>query len=519
MRGGQSAQKCRGLRHFRGGVACAKVAPQFNRGWVMADLAAARELFMQAQAAQEAGDLAGAERALRAALGHAPGRESILVNLAGVLIALNNFAEALPLCEAVLAANPQQPQAWLNRSLCELDAGADEAALASVMQARQIAPHDAGVLGALGAALFRLQRYAEALAAYEAACRAEPAVPGWHTMRGVALRALGRLEEAAAAHAQALRIDPEFGEARWNAALVDLALGQYVAGWAGFEWRWRTEREALTPAYRGSAPRWQGEAPAGRRILLWAEQGLGDTLQFCRFAQMLQGRGAHVLLQVQPTLVELLRTLDPAITVVAKGEALPAHDLHAPLLSVPHLLRLDTLPAAPAYLHAPARPAAAWAEEAGTRPRIGVMWAGNCENPRGRYRSMPLAAMQRVFALPADFVCLGRDISPDEREQLRAIPNVREYADVLATMADTAALISTLDYVLSIDTSVAHLAASLGKPTWLLLAQNADWRWGRADSVSPWYPHSTRLFRQRKAGEWHGVVADAVQALRQAIAG
>jgi hypothetical protein len=295
-----------------------------------------------------------------------------------------------------------------------------------------------------------------------------------------------------------------------------------MAGWAEYEWRWKTHQ--LGRGRRNfTQPLWRGQAAPGQTLLIHAEQGLGDTLQFCRFATLAAARGVRVVLEVQKPLVRLLRGLQGVAQVFAHGEALPHFDLHAPMMSLPWMLRttLETLPGAAPYLHADTAEAANWrhrlAEIAPDGQRVGLVWAGSprTDSPAlasvDRRRSMPPAQLGALFECPVvRFFSLQKD-GPGAPSNLPMIDVMPEMHDFAAT----AALIANLDLVISVDTAVAHLAAALGKPVWLLNRFDSCWRWlaGRRDS--PWYP-TLRLYPQPRLGDWESVLSEVERDLRQA---
>jgi hypothetical protein len=303
-------------------------------------------------------------------------------------------------------------------------------------------------------------------------------------------------------------------------------MGDLARGWAAYEWRWRTARFAAR-AGRFAQPPWLGaEAPAGKTILLHAEQGFGDTLQFCRYAAPVAARGARVVLEVARPLARLMATLDGVAAVVAEGDELPAFDLHCPLMSLPLAFgtTLETVPPPARLVPVPERVAAWQLRLAAVEGiRVGLVWAGSSNKtyPEGRAidrrRSitldhyLPLAAVAGVsfVSLQKGEAALRGAAPPPGMALLDA-------TDGLADFADTAALVAALDLVISVDTAVAHLAGSLGKPVWILTQFDADWRWlaGRLDS--PWYP-TARLFRQPEIGDWASVIADVVAALRVCV--
>jgi tetratricopeptide (TPR) repeat protein len=488
----------------------------------MADLSTAKDLLTQALAAQQLGEFSSAERALREALRHTAEPEPVGARLMGLLRAQGKFVQARRVAHQLLFDKPGSVSAWASLALCELECGDPMQALACAQRACQLGPAVAAAHGALGGVLMALGRNEEALAAYDNAARLDPAGAEWLSGRAAVLYVQGYLDAAATACAQALKISPDSAAAHWTAALIDLTLGRFRSGWERFEWRAFIAGESEPSHYTGEAQRWRGEAVAEKRIVLWAEQGLGDVLQFCRFALLLRERGATVILQVPETLAEIVQTLDAGIMVVAEDRQLPPHELQAPLLSVPHLLQSEQIPSLNAYLRVPARRHKPWHTHAewATQLRVGLMWQGGqngARGQRGQHRSIAVTDLAPLLLLPCEFVALANEISESDRAILTQFHNFREYAPEIHILADTANLIDTLDLVVSIDTSVAHLAAALGKPTWVLLSRNADWRWGRGEKVAPWYPTCTRLYRQQSAGNWESVIGDVILALGDII--
>jgi hypothetical protein len=294
-------------------------------------------------------------------------------------------------------------------------------------------------------------------------------------------------------------------------------MGEFAAGWKEYEWRWR--RRESPGAGEFPAPWWLGkEDLRGRTILLHAEQGLGDTLQFCRYARLVEACGAKVVLQIEPALRALLGTLAGVSQIVVPGEPLPPFDFHCPLLSLPLALgtTLDNIPAEIPYLHADRKKVARWQGKLGrrTQPRIGLAWSGNPSQTKDRNRSLPLAALEALLELPVQFVCLQKEIRPGDAPALQRHPQLLHFENAIGDFSDTAALVECCDLVIAVNSSVAHLAGALGKPVWIPLAFVPDWRWllGREDS--PWYP-GARLFRQSRPGQWDDVVRRMARELER----
>jgi tetratricopeptide (TPR) repeat protein len=440
------------------------------------------------------------------------------VNRGSALRTLRRAEEALASFDRALALAPDHATAWFNRGIVLGEQGDAAAAYDSFSRADRLRPGDVAILIERGKALHRLGRMAEATADLSRAEGLQPGNAAAAYNLGVVLRDQGQHAAALAAFDRAMSLRPDDPDAILARALVALTLGRFTEGWAGYEARWRTGL-LRDEAGRFTQPLWTGdEALAGRTLLLHAEQGAGDTLQFCRYAPLAAGRGARVILEVQPSLVRLLRTLPGVAQVIARGDALPPFDLHCPLMSLPRTFgtTLETIPATEPYLHADP---AGWRERLAALPRpwIGVTWAGAAR--RGfpeleaidRRRSMPLAALAPLGQVPGvTFVSLqlGEAATQPRPDGLMLYDPTAELMD----FADTAALVSALDLVITVDTAVAHLAGALGRPVWILNRFDACWRWLPHRDDSPWYP-TARLFHQPQPGDWQSVVARVAAAL------
>jgi tetratricopeptide (TPR) repeat protein len=365
-----------------------------------------------------------------------------------------------------------------------------------------------------------LQRYEEALASYDRAITLWPDHADAHNNRGQVLRELERYDEALASYDRALALRPKHVMAHCNAAALRLLTGDFERGWAHSEWRWL--KKSVMPTQRNfSQPAWNGRDPiAGKTILIHSEQGLGDTIQFCRYVPLLAARGAQVIFEVQKPLQTLMASLGGAAQVVPKGGPLPACDLHCPLVSLPLAFgtRLETIPSATGYLSAPAQHVTTWQSrlEGKPHPRIGLVWSGNPGHERDRERSIGLRTfvpLLDAFGDDVTFFSLQKDVRAADDALLKERADILDYGNALEDFSDTAALISHLDLVISVDTSIAHLAGALGKPAWILLTYFPDWRWLLGRDDSPWYP-TARLFRQDESRAWDGVMARVRHALQ-----
>ncbi|MGC2811547.1 MAG: tetratricopeptide repeat protein [Bradyrhizobium sp.] len=454
---------------------------------------------------------------LSAALKVNSGSSDAMSNLGLALDATGRYEEAISSFRRALQLAPDHPEILFNLGNVYLKLGCIAEALASYEGVLTNEPAHVGSLVNRGNALLRLNRPDEALASYDHALTLVPGHPQILTNRGHARRRLDRPGEALVDFNAALAAAPQFAEAHFEAAMTLLSLGNFAAGWKEYEWRWKTDAFA-THRRQYPAPLWLGdESISGKTILLHAEQGLGDTIQFIRYAPLLARRGAHVVCEVQPELQPLLSQLRD-IEVIACGQPLPAFDLHCPLLSLPLAFATQpaTIPADVPYLAASAERCEYWRERlpAG-RPRAGFVWSGSPSHKNDSNRSIPLARLAAWFATPPlQCISLQSELRDADREVLRGLPNLIHPGDSVRDFADTAAIISLLDVVVSVDTAVAHLAGAMGRPVVILLPYAADFRWMRDREDSAWYP-TAKLIRQPAFGDWDTVIARLPDQLRQ----
>ncbi|MDP5240537.1 tetratricopeptide repeat protein [Uliginosibacterium sp. 31-16] len=442
-----------------------------------------------------------------------PGLRRAQIARANALRRLSRFDEALAVLDAVLAEHANSPEALNDRGNVLFDLRRFEEALASFEQALQLRPAYAEALFNRANTLRALYRFDAAVAAYDALLHASPShAEGWNN-RGAALEMRGDYAQALTSYASARAANPQHVMAHLNAALCHLLLGEFEQGWPLYRWREHAEDARLNDRPL-PAPRWDGAtALAGKRILLLSEQGLGDTLQFCRYARLLAAQGADVLLETWPALESLLGRVAGVSQIVRRGEAPPAVDFCVPLLDLPGLLGtgLDTIPADTPYLHARADRLAHWRDVLAARcapgkKRIGLVWSGNPRHSNDHKRSIALARLRPLLEGDAQFISLQPEVRESDLPALANSPALLELRDEIRDFEDTAALIEQLDLIISVDTSVAHLAGALGRPTWLLLPAKPDWRWLLERTDSPWYP-GMRLFRQPCHDDWDSVIA------------
>lgn len=447
----------------------------------------------------------------RRAVAASPGFAQAHNNLGVALREQGLLDEARVACAQAIALKPDYWEAHSNLGNVLQDQARPDAAAASYGQALRLAPDAADLHNNMGAALTALGRPEQAIASHERALALRPGFPEAYNSLGTALRDAGRPDEALASFRRAVALRPDYPMAHTNLAMALLGRGEFAAGWREYEWRWHLP--ATVRPRRFPTPQWRGEPAEGRRLLLHSEQGLGDTLQFCRYAPLAAALGFRVSLHVQPSLVRLLRSLQGVEHVAGTSEPAPEHDLHCPMLSLPLAFGTTpaTIPAAPAYLRADPAQQAAWrARLAGTDGlRVGLAWAGNPRLTADRRRSIPPEQLMPLAGARGLRLFSVQKGGPAPPASLPLIDFMAEMAD----FADTAALVANLDLVVSADTAVAHLAAALGRPVWLLDRFDPCWRWPAGQRGSAWYPTLT-VHRQPRPGDWAAVVARVAQDLR-----
>ncbi|HVO89999.1 MAG TPA: DUF5672 family protein, partial [Casimicrobiaceae bacterium] len=436
-----------------------------------------------ALAAHQRGDLDAAEEQYRAVLATEPANAMAMHYLGVIEYQRERPEQALPLIEGAIARVPNEPEFHNN----------------------------------LGLVLTALDRYDDAIAAFNQTLTLQPRHAAAWSNLGLASMAQRDVDTAILAYRRAIGIAPDYAQAHWNLALALLAKGHYAEGWREYEWRlsipeFRRHGAPLT------TPRWHGESVTGKTVLITREQGLGDTLQFIRFVPDLVARGARIIVEAPPPLVHLVATAPGVSTVVREGDVFPDHDMHVPLLSLPHLLgvTVDRIEARIPYMLADWKRRSLVREQieehSRSRLRVGLSWNGASGNTLNRRRSCPLIALAPLLEMPSvTWYSLQKG---DAELEMARVPAARDMVllDARNDFDGTAAMVAELDLVVSVDTSIGHLGAVLGKPVWLMLAFAADWRWGSSDSTR-WYP-LVRLFRQPRAGDWSGVVAQLAAALQ-----
>jgi Flp pilus assembly protein TadD len=479
-------------------------------------------------ALREKGQLDAATAAYRQALALKPDYSEAHINLGNVLREKGELGEAIVAYRWAIALKSDFPKAHYNLANTLRDIGQMDEAIAAYRQAVTLNPNYAEAHNNLGNTLREKGELDDAITSYRQAIAFAPNYADAHSNLGVALKDQGKLVEAIASYRQAIVLSPSDAVAHYNLAVVLLMQGDFPRGWEEYEWRWKTN-DAAFPLRNFAQPEWDGRPLEGRTLLLHAEQGFGDAIQFIRYLPLVATDGGKIILECQPELQRPFRQLAPDVPVLARGQTLPAFDVHCPLLSLPRVFSTDltNMPRNVPYLHADTAGVAIWREPlsglgSSIRPavpalKVGLAWAGRPTHTNDRNRSLMLATLAPLAEIP------GVQFYPVQKGEAAAEANTppagMELVDVteqLKDFADTAALMAGLDLVISVDTAVAHLAGALAKPAWTLLPFVPDWRWGLESETTPWYP-TMRLFRQPKLGDWDSVIQRVCDELKSLV--
>ena len=484
--------------------------------------AEARRLMDQATALAHQGRMDDAALLYEQALARDAGLAEAHYNLGIARRRRGRVAEAEACWRRALELKPDFAPARINLGGILLERGDAKGAEAEFRRVLAREPDSAPALINLGNALREGNDARAAVAAYRRAIALKPDIATAHSNLGLALRDLGELAESEAAYRRALELQPDYATARKDLGMLLLLKGRYREGWGEYRWRWKTRwhiRRKLP------CPAWTGEDVAGKTVLLYCEQGLGDTIMFGRLATGVAARGARVVLEVQPELCRLLAGLKGAARIVPRGNNPPPADFEAPLMDLPGILGLElaTIPAQTPYLTPEPDRARRWRQWLGARPgfKLGLVWQGNPKSNAELGRSPPLAAFLPLAQIPGlRLIALQKGAGS---EQLAALPTGmavespgEDFDSGRDAFLDSAGLMQSLDLIVSADTAPAHLAGALGRPVWVALRQTPDWRWGLDREDSPWYP-TARLFRQTALGDWDGVFRRMAQALKSKL--
>ena len=437
-----------------------------------------------------------------------------------VLKDLERIADALASFDTAIALKPDYAEAYNNRGNMLKDLKRLPDALADFNTAIRLKPDYAGAYYNRGIVLHDLKRLDEAVANFDRAIALRPDYAEAHNNRGRALQDLKRLDDAIASFDKTIALTPEYAEAYTNQSLCFLQMGRFEQGWRLYEWRKKLEEPFGNRLF--SAPLWLGQEDLADKILFvhW-EQGFGDTIQFCRYGKLLKARGVKkVVLSVQEPLYQLLKQLSPDVEIINHDEVPAAFDRHCPLMSLPLALgtTLQTIPSEPRYIFADERLRTAWNARLPPRakPRIGIVWRGGAKHRNDHNRSIDLPALAPLFSAEADWISLQKELGDGDAPLLKELRHIVPCGEELKDFSDTAAVIDLLDLVITVDTSVAHLAGAMGRQVWILLPYNSDWRWLLDRDDTPWYP-TARLFRQDGTRSWDNVIVRVRDALQDFV--
>ncbi len=445
-----------------------------------------------------------------------PNDAEAFCDLGNALLRLERLDEAIASYSQAILLRAEYPEAFNNRGIAYSLGKNFSQAIESYDQAIRLRPDYAEAYSNRGVSLKDLKQLEDAVVSYDRAIALSPKYTEAYSNRGTALFQLARLDAAIASYDEAISINPNYADAHWNKSLVLLTQGNLRLGWELYEWRWAKEKmESNIRAF--DKPLWLGlEDLNGKTVLIHAEQGLGDSLQFCRYVELVKMRGAIVLVEVHQPLVELFRGLNGVDEVIERGHPLPAFDYHCPMLSLPLAFKTDinNIPDSSPYLSSSSIKREEFSRKLGVKNnmRIGLVWSGSTIHPNDSNRSFRLADLIGVLPEGYEYICLQKEVRDIDLPMLTQ-SQIRTFSSDLFSFTDTAALCELMDIVISVDTSVAHLAGALGKETWLLLPSLPDWRWMLDRPDTPWYP-SMRLYRQGVDKDWAPVLAKVSEDLK-----
>jgi tetratricopeptide (TPR) repeat protein len=438
-------------------------------------------------------------------------------NRGNALLGLEQYSEAVDSYDRAIALKPDYVGAFSDRGNALMGLKQFSAAIDSYDQAIALKPDYAEAMSNRGNPLMALRRYNEAIESFDRAIALRPDYPEAYYNRGNALLEDKLTAAASESYDRAIALKPDYVQAHWNKAIAKLLAGDFREGWALYEWRWRRDQANMFRR-QFAQPLWLGEQSLeNKTLLVHAEQGLGDTLQFCRYIPLLLELRVKVMLALPASLKTLLRSLGDDVTLLDEGDDFPPFDFHCPMMSLPLALKteLDTIPKAIPYLRPDSETQHRWQQRLGStsQARIGLAWSGSATHENDHNRSLSLELLRPLLDLPFSFHCLQNECRERDSSVFSAAPHLHSHTHELLDFSETAALINAMDLVISVDTSLAHLAGALAKPVWILLPYTPDFRWMHDRTDSPWYPTAT-LFRQPVPGDWSSVIGEVMTRLR-----
>lgn len=431
-------------------------------------------------------------------------------NAGNLLIDLNRYEEALLSCDRAIASNPAHSGALYNRGIILARLKRHEEACMSYRDALAVMPDFVDAHINLGVTLQKMQLLEEALACYEHALAIDADSESAYFNRAVVLQQFNRVDDALDSYQQALARNPEHIDANWGKAMLKLLMGDYLEGWQLYEWRWR-KNPSIRKARNYQQPLWLGEQSLqGKSLYIYREQGLGDFIQFSRYIVLAEQLGATVVLETPGSLLSMMATLTQRAVLIEMGQPVPVFDYHCPIMSLPLAFKttLATIPDRVPYLTVDRSKTVEWRRRLGesAQLKVGLVWSGSKEHSSDHHRSFNAKTLLPLLQIPfVEFHCLQTEIREDDAAFIADIANLKIHHSNIDDFGDTAALIEIMDVVISVDTSVAHLAGALAKKAWILLPYAPDYRWMLDRNDTPWYP-TARLFRQPAIGDWDSVI-------------
>jgi tetratricopeptide (TPR) repeat protein len=463
---------------------------------------------------QDQGQFEQAIAAHQQALALKPDSADVLNNLGNALQKQQQFEQAIAYYQKALALQPENFTFYNNLGAALQEIGKLAESVQAYRQALALKPDYADAYYNLGNTLKDLKKLDECVTCYRQAIALKPNYPDAYNNLGLALCEQGKIAESVTIYREAISLKPDYADAHLNMGLSLLLAGELEQGFKEYEWRWQVKGPNFKPLPDFDQPLWDGSDLHGKTILLHAEQGFGDTIQFIRYAPMVAQRGGRVIVECQSALVRLLQTVPGVDQIIAKGSPLPEFHVHAPLLSLPRILgtTLKTIPAQIPYLKPPT--AKFQLDAPPNCLKVGMVWAGSPDHRSDGDRSCSLSQFVKLLEVPnVQLYSLQKGARAANLTQLQAASAIFDLSPRLNDFADTAAAMMQLDLIITVDTSVGHLAGALGRPVWVLLSYAADWRWMRDRSDSPWYP-TLRLFRQPTSHDWNTVLTQTLQTLQ-----
>ena len=467
---------------------------------------------------KDAGDLPGALDCYQRTLVLQPGNVDAHNNLGVAYKVMGRFDEALACYAKAIELNPSFPEAHSNMGSALAAAGRPKEAVELLRKAATLREKFPEAYNNMGVAYMEMGRPDEAMACFLTSLQHNPDYAEANSNLAVNLVSAGQFDQAFGYYDRAIAALPHFVDAHWNRSLAYLVQGRFDVGWEAYRWRWKRPHAVRQP-YPG--PEWDGqESLVGKTLVMHHEQGLGDNIQFIRYAHQVQALGGRAVIHVPAEILALCRTIGPQFTVVSRPEDTGEYHFQNTMLCLPRLLGTDlnSIPAPVGYLSADPAKTAQWQDRlrALTGFRVGIVWRGRPEHKNDRMRSLPALQFARMLDVPGlSVVSLQKDPRPEELVALRSVvPGLYDAAPHLQDFSDTAAAMAALDLVLTVDTSAAHVAGAIGVKVWTLIPFSPDWRWLLHRSDSPWYP-TMRLWRQQRPGEWGTVIESVRQGLAQ----